>query len=116
MLSCLLPLNLEWNAATVNSDRDNSTAKTASSSSKLPEFIIYKLIYSLECSLLAYRLQIGHATSERDDKVDAAKRSLITVIEPPRLRRADLRATEERVREIWDALELVRKANETSTW
>ena len=70
----------------------------------------------LDRSLLSYRLQIGHATSERDEKVSSAKRALLTVVEPPRLRRADLRSVEERVRDIWDALEHVRKANEASAY
>ena len=66
-------------------------------------------------SLLSYRTQISHVATERDAQVKAANKSLTTTMEPTRLRRADLRAREERVREIWDGLDVARKANESST-
>ena len=51
-------------------------------------------------SLLSYRSQISHVAAERDAQVKAANKSLTTTMEPARLRRADLRAREESVREI----------------
>ncbi|KAI0784044.1 UV radiation resistance protein and autophagy-related subunit 14-domain-containing protein [Abortiporus biennis] len=66
----------------------------------------------LKQHLLQYRLQSGHLTAERDAHISAAHKSLTAVIEPARIRRADLRGSEEKVREIWEGLEADRKANE----
>lgn len=65
-------------------------------------------------SLLSYRLQISHAVNECKAEVASAESSLKSVVEPARLRRAAVKAAEERVRDIWEGLEAVRKANEAS--
>lgn len=65
-------------------------------------------------SLQSFRLQISHIAADRDAHIASAQRSLITVVDPQRTRRADLKGGEERVREIWDGLNALRKANETS--
>ncbi|KAI0071484.1 hypothetical protein K474DRAFT_1652488 [Panus rudis PR-1116 ss-1] len=59
-----------------------------------------------------YRIQRTHLTADRDKYIAAAQKSLETVVEPLRLRRADVKSREERVREIWEGLEAVRKDNE----
>lgn len=63
-------------------------------------------------SLLAFRVQHDHAKTDRDTHIANANKSLASTVEPARLRRADLKCMEEKVREIWDGLEKVRKANE----
>lgn len=63
-------------------------------------------------SLSSFRQQISHVAADRDARVSAAQRSLITIVNPARLRRADVRNGEERVREIWEGLAHVRKMNE----
>ncbi|KAJ3481059.1 hypothetical protein NLI96_g7923 [Meripilus lineatus] len=65
-------------------------------------------------SLLAFRVQHDHAKTDRDTHIANANKSLASTVEPARLRRADLKCMEEKVREIWDGLEKVRKANEKS--
>ncbi|KAI0695019.1 UV radiation resistance protein and autophagy-related subunit 14-domain-containing protein [Cytidiella melzeri] len=66
----------------------------------------------LKQHLSSFRQQITHVSAERDAHVGAAQRSLITVVDPARLRRADVKNSEERVREIWEGLAKVREANE----
>ncbi|KAI0341427.1 hypothetical protein BDW22DRAFT_1358967 [Trametopsis cervina] len=66
----------------------------------------------LKQHISSFRQQISHAVADRDAQISAAQRSLITLGNPARLRRADLRHGEDRVREIWEGLAKVRKANE----
>ncbi|TCD71035.1 hypothetical protein EIP91_000534 [Steccherinum ochraceum] len=66
----------------------------------------------LKQHITAFRIQHGHLSSDRDAHIASAQRSLTNVIEPARLRRADLKGREDRVREIWEGLEAVRKVNE----
>ncbi|KAI0088946.1 UV radiation resistance protein and autophagy-related subunit 14-domain-containing protein [Irpex rosettiformis] len=68
----------------------------------------------LKQHLSSFRQQLSHVSADRDARVAAAQRSLITVVNPARLRRADIRSGEERVREIWEGLAKVRQANEKS--
>ena len=72
--------------------------------------------FSHRLSLLSYRVQTSHVTAERDAQVKSAQRSLQTHVEPARIRRAELKLREERVREIWEGLEATRKANESSKY
>ncbi|EMD34603.1 hypothetical protein CERSUDRAFT_158138 [Gelatoporia subvermispora B] len=66
----------------------------------------------LKQHLLSFRVQISHAAKDRDTHVASAQKGLESVVTPARLRRAELMGGEERVREIWDGLERLRKANE----
>ncbi|OCH85144.1 hypothetical protein OBBRIDRAFT_798480 [Obba rivulosa] len=66
----------------------------------------------LKQHLLSFRVQIGHASADRDAHVASAQKGLEAVVNPARLQRAELVGGEERVREIWDGLERLRKANE----
>lgn len=63
-------------------------------------------------SLTSFRQQITHVAADRDAHIAAAQRSLITTVDPARLRRAEVRNREDRVRDIWDGLAKVRKSNE----
>ncbi|KAH8089901.1 UV radiation resistance protein and autophagy-related subunit 14-domain-containing protein [Cristinia sonorae] len=60
----------------------------------------------------AFRIQYAHAAADRDAHIASAQRALANGVEPARLRRADLKGREDRVREIWEGLEAVRKVNE----
>lgn len=62
--------------------------------------------------LQTFRHQISQIAADRDAYIASAQRSLITIVNPQRIRRADLKGGEERVREIWDGLNALRKANE----
>ena len=95
----------------VNRSNDNSTVKIVSSNSKL-FYIPHHILLSSPTSLLSFRLQSPHLAQERDAAINSANKSLSTVIEPARLRRAQLRECEERVREVWEGLETVRKDND----
>lgn len=64
------------------------------------------------CSLLNYRSQTQHVAADRDAHIAAAEKALITVVDPARLRRAELKGREERVQEIWDGVNEVRATNE----
>ncbi|GJE98354.1 hypothetical protein PsYK624_145830 [Phanerochaete sordida] len=66
----------------------------------------------LKQQLQAFRHQISPIVADRDAHIASAQRSLITVVNPQRTRRADVKGGEERVREIWDGLAALRKANE----
>ncbi|KAH9848980.1 UV radiation resistance protein and autophagy-related subunit 14-domain-containing protein [Lenzites betulinus] len=62
--------------------------------------------------LLNFRSQTQHAAADRDAHIAAAEKALTTVVDPARLRRAELKSREERVQEIWDGVNQVRSANE----
>ncbi|KAL6299304.1 UV radiation resistance protein and autophagy-related subunit 14-domain-containing protein [Sparassis latifolia] len=62
--------------------------------------------------LLSFRLQTNHLATDRDAHIASAQRALVTVVDPARLIRADLKGTEERVRELWEGVDEVRKVNE----
>ncbi|EKM56262.1 uncharacterized protein PHACADRAFT_93087 [Phanerochaete carnosa HHB-10118-sp] len=66
----------------------------------------------LKQHLQSFRHQISQIAAERDAYIASAQRSLITVVNSQRIRRADIKGGEERVREIWDGLSALRKANE----
>ncbi|KAI0363438.1 hypothetical protein BV20DRAFT_1007395 [Pilatotrama ljubarskyi] len=62
--------------------------------------------------LLTFRLQTQHAAADRDAHIAAAQKALASVVDPARLRRAELKTREERVQEIWDGVNHVRAKNE----
>ncbi|EPT05836.1 hypothetical protein FOMPIDRAFT_1110724 [Fomitopsis schrenkii] len=64
--------------------------------------------------LLSLRLQTKHAAADRDTHIASAQKALATLVEPARQRRADLRGGEERVQDIWTAVDETRKTNEKS--
>lgn len=64
------------------------------------------------CSLLNFRSQTQHAAADRDAHIAAAEKALTTVVDPARLRRAELKGREERVQEIWDGVNEVRGTND----
>ncbi|KZT07897.1 uncharacterized protein LAESUDRAFT_742662 [Laetiporus sulphureus 93-53] len=66
----------------------------------------------LKQHLLSLRLQTKHAATDRDAHILSARRALETIVDPARRRRADLKCTEERVQEIWTAVDSLRKKNE----
>ncbi|OSD02572.1 hypothetical protein PYCCODRAFT_1367056 [Trametes coccinea BRFM310] len=66
----------------------------------------------LKQHLLTFRLQTQHAAADRDAHIAAAQKALSTVVDPARLRRAELKGREERVQEIWDGVHNVRATNE----
>ncbi|KAI9061565.1 hypothetical protein FKP32DRAFT_1612992 [Trametes sanguinea] len=66
----------------------------------------------LKQHLLTFRLQTQHAAADRDAHIAAAQKALSTVVDPARLRRAELKGREERVQEIWDGVHQVRTTNE----
>ncbi|CDO77573.1 hypothetical protein BN946_scf184926.g10 [Trametes cinnabarina] len=61
---------------------------------------------------LSFRLQTQHAAADRDAHIAAAQKALNTVVDPSRLRRAELKEREERVKEIWNGVNDVRATNE----
>ncbi|CAL1708406.1 unnamed protein product [Somion occarium] len=67
----------------------------------------------LKQHVLSFRLQSTHLAHDRDASVASAQNSLSSVVQPARLRRADVRECEDRVREVWDGLEGVRKHNDS---
>ncbi|KAH9948065.1 UV radiation resistance protein and autophagy-related subunit 14-domain-containing protein [Amylocystis lapponica] len=66
----------------------------------------------LKQHLLSIRLQTTHLSTDRDNHIASAQRALTSTVDPARLRRADLKSTEERVRELWEGVDSVRTANE----
>ncbi|OJT02769.1 hypothetical protein TRAPUB_6625 [Trametes pubescens] len=66
----------------------------------------------LRTHLLNFRSQTQHAAADRDAHIAAAEKALTTVVDPARLRRAELKGREERVQEIWDGVNEVRATNE----
>ncbi|KAH9887363.1 UV radiation resistance protein and autophagy-related subunit 14-domain-containing protein [Cubamyces lactineus] len=66
----------------------------------------------LKQHLLTFRLQTQHAAADRDAHIAAAQKALSSVVDPARLRRAELKSREERVQEIWDGVNNVRATNE----
>lgn len=84
--------------------------------SSIGTFSILSLILSqntLRFSLLSYRLQAQHASADRDAHIASAEKSLSTIIEPARLRRAELKGREESVQEIWDGVNSLRSTNDS---
>ncbi len=67
-------------------------------------------------SLLNFRSQTQHAAADRDAHIAAAEKALTTVVDPARLRRAELKGREEWVQEIWDGVNEVRATNERCTY
>ena len=63
-------------------------------------------------SLLSYRLQTQHAATDRDAHIASAQKALKTIVDPARLRRAELKGREERVQEVWDGVNQLRSTNE----
>ncbi len=102
----------------MNSNSASSTATIACDSStfvlQFHHTTLSDYPVPIALSLLAFRVQHSHVAADRDAHIASAQKSLASVVEPARLRRADLRSREERVREIWDSLDIVRKANEKS--
>ncbi|KAI8971312.1 UV radiation resistance protein and autophagy-related subunit 14-domain-containing protein [Trametes punicea] len=66
----------------------------------------------LKQHLLTFRLQTQHAAADRDAHIAASQKALRSVVDPARLRRAELKGREERVQEIWDGVNQVRATNE----
>ncbi|KAI0747216.1 UV radiation resistance protein and autophagy-related subunit 14-domain-containing protein [Daedaleopsis nitida] len=66
----------------------------------------------LKQHLLSLRLQTQHAATDRDAAIASADKSLKTVVDPARLRRAELKGREERVQEIWDGVNQIRSTND----
>ena len=63
-------------------------------------------------SLLSLRLQTQHAAADRDAHIASAQKSLQTVVDPARLRRAEVKGREERIQEIWDGVNQIRSTND----
>lgn len=68
----------------------------------------------ISCSLLSLRLQINHVAADRDAHINSAQRALNSVVDSARVRRADLKGTEERTQELWETINEVRQVNEKS--
>ncbi|KAH9830106.1 UV radiation resistance protein and autophagy-related subunit 14-domain-containing protein [Rhodofomes roseus] len=66
----------------------------------------------LKQHLLSLRVQTKHAAADRDNHIASAQKALESIVDPARLRRADLKGGEERVQEIWAAVDEARKAND----
>ncbi|PCH44637.1 hypothetical protein WOLCODRAFT_154674 [Wolfiporia cocos MD-104 SS10] len=66
----------------------------------------------LKQHLLSLRIQTTRVAADRDAHIASAQRSLALVVDPARVRRADLNGTQERVEEILGALDELRKNNE----
>ncbi|PIL26843.1 hypothetical protein GSI_11023 [Ganoderma sinense ZZ0214-1] len=66
----------------------------------------------LKQHLLSLRLQTQHAATDRDAHIASAQSSLKTVVDPARLRRAQVRGREERVQEIWEGVNQLRTTNQ----
>ncbi|KAI0363428.1 hypothetical protein BV20DRAFT_144504 [Pilatotrama ljubarskyi] len=63
--------------------------------------------------LLTFRVQTQHAAADRDAHIAAAaQKTLTSVVDPARLRRAELKTRKERVQEICDSVNHVRAENE----
>ncbi|TBU28290.1 UV radiation resistance protein and autophagy-related subunit 14-domain-containing protein [Dichomitus squalens] len=62
--------------------------------------------------LLSLRLQTQHAATDRDAHIASAEKALAAVVDPARLRRAELRGREEKVQEIWEGVNRLRSTNE----
>ncbi|KAI0765469.1 UV radiation resistance protein and autophagy-related subunit 14-domain-containing protein [Fomes fomentarius] len=74
-----------------------------------------RLFYCDTClkqHLLSYRLQTQHAAADRDGHIASAEKSLKSVVDPARLRRAELKGREENVQEIWDGVNQLRSTND----
>ena len=59
------------------------------------------------------RLQTQHATADRDAHIASAQKLLATVVDPSRLRRAEIKGREERVQELWDGVNQLRSTNDS---
>ncbi|KZT66600.1 hypothetical protein DAEQUDRAFT_695289 [Daedalea quercina L-15889] len=66
----------------------------------------------LKQHLLSLRLQTKHAAADRDNHIASAQNALESIVDPARQRRADLQGGEERVQEIWAAVDEARKVND----
>ncbi|KAI0938294.1 hypothetical protein AcV5_000002 [Taiwanofungus camphoratus] len=66
----------------------------------------------LKQHLLSLRLQINHVAADRDAHINSAQRALNSVVDSARVRRADLKGTEERTQELWETINEVRQVNE----
>ncbi|KAI1785081.1 UV radiation resistance protein and autophagy-related subunit 14-domain-containing protein [Ganoderma leucocontextum] len=66
----------------------------------------------LKQHLLSLRLQTQHASTDRDAHIASAQNSLKTIVDPARLRRAQVRGREERVQEIWEGVNQLRATNQ----
>lgn len=53
-------------------------------------------------------------SADRDTHITSAQRSLTTVVDPIRIRRAELKGREDRLKELREGLEVLKKANDQS--